>query len=234
MQKKRKIPKLINGAAIARFLGFNPKIKTLSEKDKDYLIEGNSFTETREAYDSLITGKRIAAAVLISFFSVIVQESLFNDLRLFGAKPDLSLVFVVIIASLSKTRFSMLYGLFTGLYIDVCYGKILGLYGLLFMYFALFVSAIVRPTVKGRVLIMSAISVPLLLVYCFTDSFFSRLLTIYSAEHTTLYYEFAQHITSRILPEFLYDTIEYVILVIPVTLLWTALGKSSIKGYKMF
>jgi rod shape-determining protein MreD len=234
MQKKRKIPKLINGAAIARLLGINPKIKTLSDKDKDYLIEGNSFRDSREAYDSIINGKRIAAAVLISFFSVIIQEALFNDLRLFGTKPDLSLVFVIIIASLSKTRFSMLYGLFTGLYIDICYGEILGLYGLLFMYFALFISAVVRPAVKGRVLIMSAISVPLLLVYCFTDSFFSRVLTIYSAEHTTLYYEFAEHVTSRILPEFLYDSIVFLILVIPVTFLWTALSKSSIKGYKMF
>jgi Na+-driven multidrug efflux pump len=171
---------------------------------------------------------KYGGTVAVAAFSVIMYVDSIVGMLIFGMcdslQPALSYCYGANLIDKVKALFKRI----------ILGAVILSAVSLLFMYFALFISAVVRPAVKGRVLIMSAISVPLLLVYCFTDSFFSRVLTIYSAEHTTLYYEFAEHVTSRILPEFLYDSIVFLILVIPVTFLWTALSKSSIKGYKMF
>lgn len=230
MKKIPKLPKIINGRAIASLIGIKPKIKTSEENDRHYLIEGDSVKERREDYDVSVTGKRIAAAVMLSFFSVIIQEAFFNDLRLWGVKPNIAIVTVMIIASLSEPRFSMLYGLFTGLFIDIAYGKVLGLYALLFMFAAVVVSAIVRYDLKGRIVINWSILAPSFLIYGFAESFFARLLTIYSSEHNILYYNFAEHILSRILPQFAYNLIVSTVMIIPLTLLWSVLGKFAKKG----
>ena len=217
--------KLVDFNSLKRIFGFKQGIKSASDLQENYIIDGNALSDKQVEFDTSSSSSKIIACVLFSFFAVIFQEAFFNDFRILGAKPDIALVVVIIISTLSAPRFSMLYGLFTGLYIDIIYGKYLGLYALLFMYIAIIASVAVAAKIKGKSLYTGLILVPVLLLYCIVEGFFARLLTIYSAEYTTLYYDFGSHFMSRILSEFLYDSIVLAILIIPITLLWRNLAK---------
>ena len=109
--------------------------RNIPDMEQNYYIDGDKLKEEQSLFDTSVCPKKIIASVIFSVFLVIIQETFFNDLRLLGVKPNLTLVVVLIISSLSTPRFSMVYGLLTGLYLDVIYGRYLGLYAMLFAEF---------------------------------------------------------------------------------------------------
>jgi len=217
----------INFNSLKRIFGIRQGIKSSSEKQDNYIIDGNALSENQVAFDTSVSTSKIIASVLIVFFAVILQEAFFNDFRIFGTKPEIALIVVLIISSITAPRFSILYGLFSGLFIDVIYGKYLGLYALLFMYFAIIASTVVMSKFKGKYIYTAIILLPVLFVYCLAEGFFARLLTIYSSEHTILYYNFGAYFFKRLLPEVMYDFILLLVLLAPILILWKRIGRKN-------
>ena len=81
--------------------------------------------------------KHIIFYILSAVFLALVQEAFFNDLRIFGAKPNLTLALLCVTAVRMDYAEAMVYGLSTGLFVDIVYGRYIGLYGLLYLYLAL-------------------------------------------------------------------------------------------------
>ena len=86
--------------------------------------------------------KHIIFYILSAVFLALVQEAFFNDLRIFGAKPNLTLSLLCVAAVRMDYAEAMVYGLSTGLFVDIVYGRYIGLYGLLYLYLALGLSLI--------------------------------------------------------------------------------------------
>ena len=226
--------KIINGGAIKRMLWKRKRNISASYMSANYYIHGDSLSETREEFDTEISGGRIAVGILLILLTFPVQEAFFNDLRLFGVKPNLSLVILFILSALSKPRFAMFYGLGLGLYTDIIYGKYLGFYALLFMYMGAVTAFLIRPKLKGRISVVMGAAPIAFFVYALTESFFARLLMIYSAESSVLYVDYWQHMTVRILPAVLYNVIVLFVTVWPVTALWAKLGNPMKVFYRFF
>lgn len=226
--------KVINGSAIKRM--FAGKKFWLSEKKmrSNYYLQSNYASEEGEEFDSAASVKRVIACAASALLLIVCQEAFFNNLRIFGVKPNMALVILFIVSTLSAPRFAMLYGLGVGLFVDVIYGKYFGFYALLFMYTGITLSVIFVSKLKGRILIMLAAAPPAFLLYEIIESFFARLLMIYSSERTVLYNDYAAHFTARILPVVLYDTIVLLVLLFPVTFIWTRLGKTKGAFYRLF
>lgn len=226
--------KIINGGAIKRMLWKRKKNISASYMSANYYIQGDSLSETREEFDTETSGGRIAAGIFFILLAFPVQEAIFNDLRLFGVKPNLAVVVLFIISALSTPRFAMFYGLGMGLCADIIYGKYLGFYALLFMYLGIVTAFLIRPKLKGRIVVIIGAAPLVFFVYAVIESFFARLLMIYSAEFSTLYVDYWQHMTVRILPAVLYNVIVLIAAVWPVTALWAKLGNPLKVFYRFF
>ena len=75
--------------------------------------------------------KNIIFYILSTILLALLQEAFFNDLRLFGVKPNLTLIFLCITAVRMNYLEAVIYGVSTGLFVDIVYGRYIGLYGLL-------------------------------------------------------------------------------------------------------
>lgn len=226
--------RFINGGAIKRMLWKRKKNISASYMEENYFIHGDSLSETREEFDTELTGMRIAAGALLILLAFPLQEAVFNSLRLFGVKPNLALVVLFILSALSTPRFAMFFGLSAGIYADIIYGRFLGFYALLFMYTGAVTAFLIRPKLKGRVAAVMGAAPVAFLVYALIESFFARLLMIYSAESTVLYVNYWQHVTARILPSVLYNTIVLLLTAWPLTVLWAKLGNPMKVFYRFF
>ncbi len=170
-------------------------------------------------------GKTRILFVCISVLLLLaIQEAVFNDLRIFKAKPNLVLVFVYIISVVLKARPALFFGLFTGLYIDIMYGRYLGLFALQFMLFATLIAAVSPEFIKRSSVWSMSVAFPAFFIYSVSEGFANRLLTISKTGGTALYDNFGAHILYRILPVTIYDTLMFFILYIPVRYIWGRMG----------
>jgi rod shape-determining protein MreD len=118
----------------------------------------------------------------------------------------------------------MFAGLFAGLYVDIMYGRYLGVYSLLFMLFAAFVSVISFEQVKLKTIWSLSIAIPSFLIYTMVESFTAKLIALARTGGTVLYENYGVHMLKRILPVTLYDVIIFFILFVPIRLIWDKLG----------
>lgn len=162
--------------------------------------------------------KHIIFYILSAVFLALVQEAFFNDLRIFGAKPNLTLSLLCVAAVRMDYAEAMVYGLSTGLFVDIVYGRYIGLYGLLYLYLALGIVLITSRFNYAEKLWWPAAATPLpLLLYAFVESFLVRLLAVYAGEAQNLYAGgFWTHVAARILPVTFYNCICIVVFMIPV------------------
>ena len=70
--------------------------------------------------------KHIIFYILSAVFLALVQEAFFNDLRIFGVKPNLTLALLCVVAVRMNFTEAMIYGLSTGLFVDIVYGRFMG------------------------------------------------------------------------------------------------------------
>ena len=63
--------------------------------------------------------KHIIFYILSAVFLALVQEAFFNDLRIFGVKPNLTLALLCVVAVRMNFTEAMIYGLSTGLFVDI-------------------------------------------------------------------------------------------------------------------
>ena len=63
------------------------------------------------------------------------------------------------------------------------------------------------------------------LIYTIAESFFARLMLMYSTSGVVLYTDYAEHFLKKILPVTVYDFIVFIVLVWPIVFLWKKSGK---------
>lgn len=147
----------------------------------------------------------------------ILQAAFFDKLRLLGAKPDLSLVFVLLTATMLSKEEALGLGVLSGLFFDIVYGRYVGLYAFLYMLFAVAVSLFSTEPLRERKWWPFAVLTPSFFFYGMAESFLIRAITLYATKKGALYeYGFGLHLVTRILPKTLYNFIVLAVLYVPV------------------
>lgn len=149
----------------------------------------------------------------------VLQSLLPESVRILGAKPQLLPVFVFLIASRMQKEEAMILGVSVGLFFDIMYGRYLGFYALLYMFFGIGASLAGPEMLREKKWWPGVILPPLLLIYSIVESFAVRMITLYATKSGTLYeYGYGAHMVTRILPQTLYHIIVLAVIYMPV--LW--------------
>lgn len=162
--------------------------------------------------------KNIIFYVIASILLAMIQETFFNDLRIFGVKPNLTLVFLCVMATRMEYIEAIVYGVSTGLFIDIVYGRYIGLYGLLYLYIALGIAFLTQQIYYSEKLWWPIAVAPVpLLLYGILESFIVRLMAVYAGEGQILFENgFWTHMAERILPVAFYNCLCAAVLCVPV------------------
>jgi len=216
--------KYLNTKAIKRIFSPQSYVKK-SEVTSSFMLDtGNAFVSSTANTVVVMTLRKAVFAFVSLIFMQLIQESVFNDLRFFGVKPNLALVVLIGVSLSSDTSFAIFYGLMSGLFIDIVYGRYLGFYALLFMYFALVSAAVVPKKSKGKNAYYIVVA-PFIISICYLiESFATRFLFAYTTGTKVLFSNFTGHLVYRVLPSVLYDYLLLLVIVVPITFLWTKLG----------
>lgn len=162
--------------------------------------------------------KHVIFYILTALILAFIQEAFFNDMRIFGAKPNLTLAFLCVTAVRMNYMQAAVYSVSTGLFIDIVYGRYIGFYGLLYFYIAVMIVFLTIHIDYADKLWWPAAAAPIpLFIYAIAESFIARLLAVY-AGHAEKIYEngFAQHFVYRILPVTFYNYLVIVLISFPV------------------
>lgn len=152
---------------------------------------------------------------------MILQSAFFSDgkFQLLGQSPNLVLVFIYLVSLKCNSRGAVLLGLFSGLAIDIFYGRYIGFYGLLLMYTGLLVWYCGSKFLSTR-LHSILFAIPVFFVYRTSESFLIRILSLSIGGGTILYTDYLYHLTRDILPCILYNEIILLFMILPVSALW--------------
>ena len=200
-------------------------------KSDSVIVQDRLLAPDKESFDTYPNKKRIILNVLIMIFLIFIQEAFFNNLRIFGVKPFFPIAMIYIFAFVSELRTAVIFGTCMGLYIDIFYGRFMGFYGLILLYAAALASVIsmipskTSDNRKGKIGFMAACAPIYFLVYTIAESFFARLMLMYSSSSTVLYTDYAEHFLEKILPVTAYDFLVFAALVWPIVFLWRKSGK---------
>lgn len=198
-----------------------------SSADRFDIGERISLLQSSEPVDTSLTFKRVLLTVLSLIFVLLLQEAVFNDLRVFSVKPDLVLAFLTVYASLSGNVYSLFTGLFAGLTVDIAFGRYMGFYALFYMLFCTLVSAVASLDLRGKFLYHFLSGPGFIMIFNMAFSLGARFMTVYATGRGVLYENYGRHFLCRILPASIYTSIIYVIVFLPVVLLWKKAGPSS-------
>lgn len=78
--------------------------------------------------------KRIIIAFLIIAISFLLQSTVFQAIAIAGVVPNLLLIVTVSIGYIRGRKKGLACGLVCGLLVDLCFGEVIGLFGLLYMF----------------------------------------------------------------------------------------------------
>ena len=202
----------------------------LNENDKTDLFRDRGNGKLRkfsEASPVSLNIRRVIYLVAIGLFSPLIQEAFFNEMRLFGVKPNLALIFVVTFAIIMEERGALILGLAEGLYVDILFGRVLGVYGLLFMFTGFLCALIFKGLFKTKIFMSFFAAPPVFVAFAFADSFLARLIHVIGSGGV-LYTDYFTHLIVRILPTALYNLIVFAVLLYPARLLWKLFGLKKI------
>ncbi|MBQ7445500.1 MAG: hypothetical protein IJS71_06160 [Clostridia bacterium] len=221
----------LNTKAIKRFFRRGrPGPFTHGAKDSFILHTGNAILGGAEQFDYATTRGKIVFSVFAAALAIFVQEAFFNDLRIFGTKPNILLALLVLISMSSDGTFSMFLGLFSGLAVDISLGRYIGFYGLIYMYFCIITAAVVRPAFKGKMVFYISSGPVFITLYTLVEGFGARFLSLYASRAPVLYEDFFGHLLYRTLPSSLYTYVVYLALLVPVTYALGKLGRGRRKA----
>ncbi|MBE7057198.1 MAG: rod shape-determining protein MreD [Ruminococcaceae bacterium] len=161
--------------------------------------------------------------LLIIYCIVSVFLLIFIQNGFFGASPDLVLVFVYLAAIKCKPSRAMLLGIFSGLAMDVLFGRYIGLYGILYMYVAFVACQLSEDFLNAKLRIIGA-GVPLFLGFGIIESLIIRLISVISGEGAVLYTNYGAHFVKIILPGAFMNMIALVAMIFPTYILWRRLS----------
>lgn len=77
--------------------------------------------------------KKVITWIVTCLICFLLQTTVFQWLKLAGISPNIILVVVVSVGLMRGRTEGMLVGLFCGLLLDIMYGNILGIYGIIYM-----------------------------------------------------------------------------------------------------
>ena len=219
---------LLNFKAFKRIFapGRSSRIKDTSAERFD-IGERSGLLHSSEPVDVSVTFKRVILTVVVLLLAGFLQEALFNDLRIFSAKPNLLLVFLTVFSSLSGGSYSMLMGLFTGITVDVAFGKYMGFYALFYMLYCTLVSAVSSMNLRGRFVYHFLSGPAYIILFNIAFSLGARVMAVYTAGGGALYEHYGRHLLNRILPVSLYTSVIFAAAFIPVFLAWKKAGPVS-------
>jgi len=76
---------------------------------------------------------RIAVICILAVVNVILESTLFQYMRIYGIKPDFSIMIIVAYAIMRGSSFGAFTGLGIGLFIDIMYGRVIGINAMSYM-----------------------------------------------------------------------------------------------------
>lgn len=76
---------------------------------------------------------------IVALSSYLLQATLFEYIEIFGVKPNLIIVTTIAYALIRGKEEGAIYGLFSGLLLDIMAGKIIGMYAILGLYLGLII-----------------------------------------------------------------------------------------------
>lgn len=162
-----------------------------------------------------------ALLVLYCIFSVLLL--LFIQNGFFGANPDLVLIFVFLAGVRCRPRRAMLLGLFSGLAVDILYGRYIGIYGILFMIIAFAACQLSENVLNTKLRIIGA-GAPFFLGFGIIESFIIRLLSVTLGGGTVLYTNYWAHFAGNILPGVILNMVALIAMIFPTYILWRRLS----------
>lgn len=83
--------------------------------------------------------KRVLVYLIEIIICFIIQSSMFHYIKLAGIMPNLLLILVVSTAYMQGRVHGLMVGLFSGLLVDLIFGGVIGLYGLMYMLIGYFI-----------------------------------------------------------------------------------------------
>ncbi len=162
-----------------------------------------------------------ALLVLYCVFSVLILMLIQNGF--FGGNPDLVLVFVFLAGVKCRPRRAILLGLFSGLAMDILFGRYIGIYGILFMYVAFGACQLSENLLNTKLKIMGA-GIPLFMGFGILESLIIRILSVVLGGGSVLYTDYGVHFIGDILPSVLINEICLAVMIVPVYVLWRRLS----------
>ena len=77
--------------------------------------------------------KRLAVTAVLVLVCYLLQCTVFSSLELAGIKPNLMIIATSSIGFMRGSKEGMLVGFFSGLFIDIQFGTVIGMYALIYM-----------------------------------------------------------------------------------------------------
>lgn len=226
--------RFFNNEAFKRIFSKKNTCENYKYKDRAFVLASDEPSADISYFDTKANWKRILFTVLVLFSAVFIQESVFTSLRFFNVKAGLFIVVLSAIATCTDFTYSVIIGAASGFIIDIAYGRYLGFYAIIFMYFSVLSSAWVTKKRKGKPFDFFWFAPFVFFAYGLIESVLSRLLTMYNSKSLIFYENFGEHVFKRLLPEALYNGLLFMILIWPITFIWAKLGKKYISRRKMF
>jgi len=88
------------------------------------------------------------------FFIIVLQTTVLEYIRILNVKPNLPVVFIVVVAFLQGNVEGAVVGFFAGLTQDIVSGKLIGFYALLGLYLGLVVGSVNKRLYRDNLLIV--------------------------------------------------------------------------------
>ena len=149
---------------------------------------------------------RIGLTALAVFLLGLIQAGFFDRLKFFDCKPELVMCFVVILAARADILRAGITGFLAGFYMDVVYGRYVGIYTFLYLTVSWAASLVIGKLMEKNKWLGLAALPPLMLVYEIAESFIVRFFAVYVAGGGELYnYGYGEHFAVRILPGAAYN-----------------------------
>ncbi len=136
----------------------------------------------------------------------LIQAGFFDRLKVLNCKPELVLCFVIVLSTRLEGLRAGLTGFFAGLYLDIVYGRYIGVYAVLYLVFCAVTSVAAFRASEKHKWVGAAVLPPVFLLYEIAESLLVRIIAVYVAGGGPLYhYGYGRHFAVRILPGAAYN-----------------------------
>ncbi len=119
---------------------------------------------------------KIIAYTILVFLTVLIQSTLGDSIKIYGVKPNITIVLIVIVALLRNNTEGAIVGFFCGLMQDALSGTVIGFYALMGLYLGLIIGSINKRLYRENVLIAVFLTFVSTFVYEYLVYFFSTFL----------------------------------------------------------